>query len=240
MSCSTSTNWHSASAENSTRRHVAWRSWYGFCTKWNHGLATAMWTASAVSTVALMRSLMDIRWLKSSIRTGSPTRRRSLPLHVVLRPLAERPVPADPLHSGRQRAHKGGQCRGFLLVEFDHAPSGLRFEREGRLAAHGAEPAAGLSAVSRIRIRPRGDRFPREWPGRRDRNSRNRAGGNPRKPATHKRWFAQMSSGRLARPRLTQELCEVVIRVGSETHLRGANGSRGTEKSWGSASAPLW
>ena len=45
------------------------------------------------------------------------------------------------------------------------------------------------------------------------------------KPATYKRWLAQMRSGRpfksVGRPRLTQELRDVVIRIGSENLLWG-------------------
>ena len=45
------------------------------------------------------------------------------------------------------------------------------------------------------------------------------------KPATYKRWLAQMRSGRpfmaVGRPRLTQDLRDVVIRIGSENHLWG-------------------
>ena len=43
------------------------------------------------------------------------------------------------------------------------------------------------------------------------------------KPATYKRWLAQMRSGRpfkaVGRPRLTKELRDVVIRIGSENLL---------------------
>ena len=43
------------------------------------------------------------------------------------------------------------------------------------------------------------------------------------KPATYKRWLTQMRSGRpfkaVGRPRLTQELRDVVIRIGSENLL---------------------
>ena len=45
------------------------------------------------------------------------------------------------------------------------------------------------------------------------------------KPATYKRWLAQMRNGRrfkaVGRPRLTQELRDVVIRIGSENLLWG-------------------
>lgn len=45
------------------------------------------------------------------------------------------------------------------------------------------------------------------------------------RPATYKRWLAQMRSGRpfkpVGRPRLTQELRDVVIRIGSENLLWG-------------------
>lgn len=45
------------------------------------------------------------------------------------------------------------------------------------------------------------------------------------KPATYKRWLAQMRGGRpfkaVGRPRLTQELRDVVIRIGSENLLWG-------------------
>ena len=43
------------------------------------------------------------------------------------------------------------------------------------------------------------------------------------RPATYKRWLAQMRSGRpfkaVGRPRLTQELRDVVVRIGSENFL---------------------
>ena len=45
------------------------------------------------------------------------------------------------------------------------------------------------------------------------------------KPATYKRWLAQMRGGRafkaVGRPRLTQELRDVVVRIGSENLLWG-------------------
>jgi putative transposase len=45
------------------------------------------------------------------------------------------------------------------------------------------------------------------------------------RPATYKRWLAQMRDGRafkaVGRPRLTQELRDVVVRIGSENLLWG-------------------
>ena len=45
------------------------------------------------------------------------------------------------------------------------------------------------------------------------------------KPATYRRWLAQMRGGRpfnaVGRPRLTQELRDVVVRIGSENLLWG-------------------
>jgi len=47
------------------------------------------------------------------------------------------------------------------------------------------------------------------------------------KPATYRRWLAQMRGGRpfqaVGRPRLTQELRDVVVRIGSENLLWGYN-----------------
>ena len=76
------------------------------------------------------------------------------PVHVVLGQLAQRPVPADPLHLGGERAHHGGQRLRFLFGKIDHAQSFPSFEGEGRLAAHGAEPAAGAVWARPVRIEP--------------------------------------------------------------------------------------
>ena len=50
------------------------------------------------------------------------------------------------------------------------------------------------------------------------------------RPATYKRWLAQIRSGRpfkaVSRPRLTQELRDVVIRIGSENLLWGYSAKR--------------
>ena len=50
------------------------------------------------------------------------------------------------------------------------------------------------------------------------------------KPATYKRWLAQMRSGHpfkaVGRPRLTRELRDVVIRIGSENLLWGYSAKR--------------
>ena len=58
--------------------------------------------------------------------------------------------------SGAERAHHGGQRLGFLFVKFDHVQSSFRFDGERRLAAHGAEPAAGAGALwaRPLRIEP--------------------------------------------------------------------------------------
>ena len=64
------------------------------------------------------------------------------------------------------------------------------------------------------------------------------------KPATYKRWLARMRSGRpfkaVGRPRLTQELRDVVIRIGSENLLWGYKRIAGELKKLGLYAPPLF
>ena len=122
---------------------------------------------SAASTSVLIRSAMEGRGLKSSIRTGSPLGRdlchlgaerldgdHDQTVHVVLGQLAQRSVPADPLHLRAERAHDCGQRLSFLFGEVDHGQSFSGFAGEGRLAAHGAEPAAGAGRARPVGVEP--------------------------------------------------------------------------------------
>ena len=63
------------------------------------------------------------------------------------------------------------------------------------------------------------------------------------RPATYKRWLAQMRDGRafkaVGRPRLTQELRDVVIRIGSENLLWGYKRIAGELKKLGLYAAPI-